>query len=172
MKLPCLFFLLIAVTAKGQTTVPCACKAFIDLTVNESLKVVDKPNGKLVKLLKYNPSDDDFLKVNIDKVSDSFFHAKLQYDGSGQTFTGWFLKKKYIVTFVKNYSAAVKLYALPNSIASVSATIAAGTSNLFEIQNCKDKWLFIKTQSKNKSSVKEGWLDSRNQCANPFTTCN
>ena len=159
---------MLSFNAAAQKVTSCDCEGFVDLDYKYSVFLFNKPNGSLSKSLKHDFKNEDYLTFEIDKTSGNFFHVKIQYAINGKSYQGWVKKAKYLATFIKNYDSTVLLYLKPNV---TSVKILQESSSSVQIADCKDNWIYIK--SKSTASIKfEGWLQSKDQCANPYTTCN
>jgi len=170
MKLVVILFCLLTINAIGQKISSCACRGIIDPDYKGFVSIYDKPNGITTKSIKHDLKNEDYLVFKIDKVTDSFFHVKLEYAINGKSFQGWISKSKHLITYLRNYDSAISLYSKYNTSSKVKAVIPSSSSSSFQIIDCKENWIYIKEIIR-KSHKSEGWLKSEDQCANPYTTC-
>lgn len=170
-KFPLLLLLLAGKTILfGQENYPCSCQGIIDPAYKGVVKIFDKPNGKMMRGLRQNFKNEDFLVFQIDSATSSYFHATITYAVSGKKHAGWISKKEYIGTFPRVYADTAYLYEKANNRAKRLAGIPTGRNSLVQIVNCNNKWVYVKT--KGHEIRLQGWLKPEDQCANPYTTCN
>ena len=168
-KLIILLLLLVTINATAQKMFSCACEGFVDKNFKGFISLLDKPNGSAQQVLKNNLKSEGYLIFSIDKVSDSFFHVKMKYAITDKPYQGWISRSKYLLTSVRNHELAISLYSEPSLTSKTKAIIPNTCSGPFQIFNCAQSWIYIKklaTQTK-----LEGWLQSKDQCANPNIAC-
>lgn len=161
------------VKMNGQTSNRCNCEALINTDYKGEIIVYDNPNGKPIKKLKNDLEEENYLVLTIDNDSLGFFHVDISYTMTeSSNVVGWVRKSKAIGTFTSNYSQkdTLYLYSEPDIKSIVRSSIPEWTNQLYIIKKCFEKWVYV--QIDYKGQLKEGWLPSDRQCANPYTTCN
>ena len=151
----------------SQQTNTCSCEGLVNTDYKNSIVIYDKPFGQIKHSIKQDFKNEDYLTFIIDKDSANFFHLTFSYSLKDITFTGWTTKANYLGTFSRVYNDTLNLFSRPNLTSKIKSRIATWTNALLPITSCKDKWVYIKL---NKDF--EGWLQHKDQCANPYTTCN
>ncbi len=167
-----IFIFIFSLALKSNSQTKCNCDALIDVEYKGEVSLFEKPNGKLIKKLKHDFKKEDFLALTIEKDSMEYFKVSLVYFISGGELKGWIKKDKHIGTFAKNYGQNIilNLYSKPNLNSEVKSTVKYWTNQLYVIQKCSEKWVYVKIKDNGKNC--EGWLQPEKQCANPYTTCN
>ena len=154
----------------AQTVTPCDCRGFIDNDHDGLIALYDKPAGKIIRRIKNDLKNEDYLIFDITKVADSFFYVKMKYDANEKIYEGWISKSKYLVTYVQDYNRDVSLYSKPNTTSAVTRKVVKNSSGIFQVMDCNGNWVYLKENTKPAKAA--GWLQSDKQCANPYTNCN
>jgi hypothetical protein len=166
-----IFFLSLTIKCFGQAN--CNCGAIIDIDFKNKVSILDKPNGNVIKKLRHNFEEEDYLILTIKKDTVGYFKVDISYSiKENSNITGWIKKDTNIGTFAKNYSPKEKLnlYSEPNKKSKINSIVPNWTNQLYVIEKCSEKWVYVKVKYKGK--IKEGWLEPEMQCDNPYTTCN
>jgi len=166
-----IFFLSLTIKCFGQ--VNCNCGAIINIDFKNDVSILDKPNGNIIKKLRHNFEEEDFLILTIKKDTVGYFKVEISYSiKENSNIIGWIKKDTNIGTFAKNYSQKEKLnlYSKPNKKSKINSNVPNWTNQLYVIEKCSEKWVYVKIKYKGK--IKEGWLEPEMQCDNPYTTCN
>jgi hypothetical protein len=153
-----------------QNTNNCSCEGLVDINYKNLIDIYKIPFGQIKYKIKQDFKNEDFLTFSIDKDSANFFHLTFSFSISGKDFTGWVKKANYLGIYSRVYSDTLKLYSMANLKSPINMTIATWTNTLLPIYACKDKWVFIKYSENNRR--KEGWVQDKDQCSNPYTICN
>ncbi|MDP3681635.1 MAG: hypothetical protein Q8R22_12450 [Flavobacterium sp.] len=166
------FIIFFSLVLKANCQTKCNCEALIDIEYKKEITLLEKPNGKIIKKLKHDFKNEDFLTLTIEKDSLGYFKVSLLYLVSAKEFKGWVKKNDHIGTFARNYEPNKKLnlYSESNVNSKVKSTIEDWTNDLYIIEKCAGKWVYVKIKYNGK--IFEGWLKPEMQCANPYTTCN
>ncbi|MFY0254845.1 hypothetical protein ACDQ55_12915 [Chitinophaga sp. 30R24] len=125
--------------------------------------------GNLIRYLKHNIKDEDFIVFEVTEDSDSLFNVSVIYSIAGTTFKGWIKKSNVIGTYLASYTGNIAIYDEPNK-KSQKSIISDWTNELVVVSACKSKWVKISLLQKGKKYL--GWLPPESQCADPYTTCN
>ena len=166
------FIFLVSLAFKSNCQTLCNCEAIIDVEYKKKISLFEKPNGQVIKEVKHNVKNDDFLTLIIEKDSLDYFKVNLRHSISGDEIKGWIKKNNYIGTFARNYNSKkrLNLYSKPNLNSEIKSTVNEWTNQLYVIHKCSQKWVYVKI--KNKGKIVEGWLQPEMQCPNIYTTCN
>lgn len=148
----------------------CNCKGLVDIKYNSNIDILELPNGKLIKTIKQDAKNDNYLTFVILQDSLNHFKMTLMFGMKGDNITGWVKKDKYFTTTLNSYSEPVILYQSPNNKSTQKHKIDKWQDEYFPIINCKSNWTYIKIKHGDKFVY--GWLDPNRQCNNPYTTCN
>jgi hypothetical protein len=157
----------------GQTKSNCDCGAIIDINYKNEISIFDKPNGTIIQKLKHDFEKEDYLTMTILKDSSDYYKVNISYSiKENSNVIGWLNKDNNIGTFTKNYSPKerINLYTEPNKKSKVKTNIQNWTNQLYIIEKCNEKWVYVRIKYKGKN--KEGWLEPEMQCNNPYSTCN
>lgn len=170
MKIWPIFFLLVLNNpVTGQKTFVCNCKGFIDTGFKGNIAFYEKPGGKQISLVKYQHKKSNYLLFDIDQVADSFFYVRMKYALTGESFRGWIRKSGNLVTMLRKSGAGIELYAEPGAASKIRYHIPGPVSGNFQIFNCSKSWLYIKGLLQ--KPLVEGWLQTKDQCVQPVSTC-
>ncbi|HSC54317.1 MAG TPA: hypothetical protein VLC98_11870 [Phnomibacter sp.] len=148
----------------------CSCEGLVDTDYKNAIDIYKAPLGQIKHKIKQDFKNEDYLIFTIDKDSANYFHLTFSYAISGKKFTGWVKKANYFGTHLRVYTGTLKLYNKPNSKSVIETKTDSLTNDLLPIIACKDKWVYVNHRTKNELYV--GWLQEKDQCANPYTTCN
>lgn len=162
-----LLFLFETNFSHSQTTNNCSCEGLVDLNYKKSIPIYNNSFGQIKYNIKQDFKNEDYLTFVIDRDSANFFHLTFTYSMKGTTYSGWVKKANYLGTFSRAYSDTLNLFSKPNLKSKIKSKIKDWTDSLLTITSCKDKWVYVKF----KNNI-EGWLQDKDQCANPYTTCN
>ena len=145
----------------------CACEGLVDTDYKNAIVIYDKPLGQIKHSIKQDFENEDYLTFKIDKDSGNFFHLTFSYSLKDKSYTGWVKKGNYLGIFSRVYNHTLNLFSMPNLTSKVKSKIPSWTNAFLPITACKDRWLYIRFRKDF-----EGWLQDKDQCANPYTTCN
>lgn len=107
------------------------------------------------------------MSFDIDKESANFFHLTFTYSIKGKIYSDRVKKGNYLGTFSSVYNDTVNIFNRPCLLSNIKSKVRIWTNSLLPIIACKDKWVYVKF----KNNI-EGWMQDKDQCANPYTTCN
>lgn len=147
----------------------CNCDVLIDVENKNEVLVYDRPTGIVIKSLRHNFKDEDYLIAKIKKDSAGCFWVDISYSIAGNSFEGWIKKTEPIGIYARNYESQLKLHSSPDKTSKITA-ILNWNPELYHVTGCSEKWLYVKIKVDDK--VKMGWLSPDMQCANQYTTCN
>ena len=85
-----------------------------------------------------------------------------------KAYKGWIKKADYIGTFAKDYSGKLKLYSSADSKSKIKEVVN-GMNGLYKVKQCRSKWPYVEVIVDGKTH--SGWLNPKDQCNNPYTTC-
>jgi hypothetical protein len=146
------------------------CEVLIDVNYKGYINIYDI-NGKIIKKLKHNFKEEDFVTLTIIGKNDSMYNVTAYYCIKGGVIKGWVKKNTpQIGTYSRGYSSAVTLYSKPDKYSKIQSTIKEYSPKLMHIKDCENNWVYVSVIIAHKKY--EGWLSPDNQCANPYTTCN
>lgn len=158
-------FVLLSFTEKdNKKTVP----IFMDIDYKGEKNLYDQPGGSVIKNLKHNLEEEDYIGFNIISRNDSVFYVEAYYSIKGFISKGWIKKDKYLGIYARNYDVKMKLYKEPN-INSKVLWHEEYNPSMYEVIDSSGEWLKIKVVTKNKTY--EGWIPPEMQCANVYSTC-
>ncbi len=136
----------------------------------ESISIFDKPSGKIIKRLKHDLKEDDYLEFEIIGKNDSMFQVKANYAIKGFFVKGWIMKNNlHLGIYARNYSTTLYLYKGTSYKTQISAKIKKYYPDILHVNDCKNGWLFI--EAKIGGKMYKGWMSPDMQCANAYTTC-
>ena len=147
--------------------VECNTSAFWSYTTKDSLPLYDSPGGKIIRFLKNDPANDDFVgafkilskRGNALRIA-SFLSAKR---------LGWIYLNDSICVFSRAYQGGLKLYEKPTEESEVSCVIEEYDPGMYSVIDCYQDWLKVKRILHGK--VYEGWMPPEMQCPEIMTTC-
>jgi hypothetical protein len=154
---------------KNPGSLKCNCEVLIGNEHTEDVMLYDNPNGSIIKRLRHNLKNEDFLIATIKQDSSDHFLVEISYAISGNAFKGWLKKSEPIGVYGRNYDTPLILHESPTETAKVNATIS-WDPQLYKVIGCSGNWLLVTLTWANKTQT--GWLSPEMQCANPYSTCN
>lgn len=161
-----LFLLIKSSFCFSQMEKTCSCDGLVDIGYKNAIAIFDKPLGQIKHRIKQDFKNENLLAFTIDKDSSDFFHLTMSYSRTDKAYTGWVKKAAYLGTYSRVYNDTLNLYSKPDLRSRIKSRIPTYTNSLLPITACRNKWVYVKI----KKSV-EGWLQEKDQCANPYTTC-
>lgn len=144
---------------------------FLDIDFSDEIQIFDKPKGKVIKMLKNNINEQDFIMFGLLEKNDSMF-CVVAYSSLDKTFItkGWIYKNNHLGIYSSTYSRNFILYKTPHNKREIMAIDKEYNPNMYEVIDFEGKWLKIKTKIKGEKY--EGWIPPDEQCSNVYSTCN
>jgi hypothetical protein len=143
---------------------------FLDIEFSGEVQVFDKPNGKVVKTLKNNIDEEDFIMFDLLKKNDNMFYI-VAYSSLGENviIKGWIYKNNRLGIFSSTYNRDFILYKEPNNRKKIVAIDKEYNPDMYEVIDFEGRWLKIK--AKINSEIYKGWIPPEMQCSNVYSTC-
>jgi hypothetical protein len=169
-------FLFLIIGFNIQTSIysqtSCNCEAFIDQHYEGQIFIYDKPNGLKIDSIKNDLKNEDYLVINIQKDDSNYFYVRIKRSIAALDKSGWIKKSSYVVVTPSNFKNSKKLvlYSKADINSDPKMTLNEYVYLIFEIKACKNDWMYVKAKYKSIEYI--GWLAKRNQCSNPYSTCN
>lgn len=147
------------------------CSIVVDVNYKGSIEIFKKKDcKKIIKKVKHNFEEEDYLYFNILKATDSLYYIEANYSINGLIVKGWVKKKQPVFgIYSKAYSEVLNLHEMPNKSSKTSA-IVKYSPKLFKVLDCQENWLLVSILIDNKAS--KGWMSPDMQCSNQYSTCN
>lgn len=145
---------------------------FLSIDFSGEVQVFDKPNGNIVKTLKNDIGEENFVLFDLLEKNDSMFYV-VAYFSLDREFIirGWiYNKNNNLGIYSSTYNKPFILYKTPYNRKEVIATEKEYNPNMYEVIDFDDKWLRIRTKINGK--IYEGWIPPEEQCCNVYSTCN
>ena len=106
--------------------------------------------GKLIKKLKHNFKEEDYLVFNIVGKNDSMYNVRANYAIAGFIATGWIKRSNSkLGVYSKAYSSILNLYQYPKNNGPIQQAIKEYNPELFEVKDWQDGWQYIYTKIDN-----------------------
>lgn len=157
------------VLGQAQTTKNnCNCNVIL-FQKQQKVPLLDDKGNVLYHIMD-DTTTEDYFGINIIKVKNglAFVSASATLHDTLPKF-GW-VSLNFLGIYPSSFSS-ILLYSQPNIKAKIKSKIFNPEYSPFSIKNCKGKWLYISYLDIDKRK-KEGWLSPKDQCANPYSTCN
>lgn len=146
---------------------------FLDIDFTGEIYVYDKPDGKIIKTLKNNIEETNFVMLDLLQKNDSMFYVIAYNSLDGDTITrGWIMKSHHLGTYSRAYAPEIDpliLYKNPNDTLQIVVKDTVYNPEVYEVVDFEGKWLKVKTKINGKNY--EGWLSPEMQCSNVYSTC-
>ena len=146
---------------------------FLDIDFTGEIYVYDKPDGKIIKTLKNNIEETNFVMLDLLQKNDSMFYVIAYNSLEGDTITrGWIMKSHHLGTYSRAYAPEIDpliLYKNPNDTLQIVVKDTVYNPEMYEVVDFEGKWLKVKTKINGKNY--EGWLSPEMQCSNVYSTC-
>ena len=145
----------------------------LDVDFMGEIYVYDKPDGKIIKTLKNNIEETNFVMLDLLQKNDSMFYVIAYNSLEEDTITrGWIMKSHHLGIYSRMYTPEIDpliLYENPNDSLQIVVKDTVYNPEVYEVIDFEGKWLKVKTKINGKNY--EGWLSPEMQCANPYTNC-
>ena len=154
----------------AQKTTP--SEVLLDPAYRGTVRLYSAPDKKkLVKTLRQNVKDEDWLYFEVKETNDSMFHVSAEFNIAGHVASGWIEKSQHIGVYSRVYEGgkSLILYAEPKKGVAI-AKIAGYTPKLIPVTDCSKGWAKVKVMNKGKEV--EGWMPPEEQCTDSYSTCN
>ena len=146
---------------------------FLDIDFTGEIYVYDKPDGKIIKTLKNNIEETNFVMLDLLQKNDSMFYVIAYNSLEEDTITrGWIMKSHYLGIYSRMYTPEIDpliLYETPNDSLQIVVKDTVYNPEVYEVIDFEGKWLKVKTKINGKNY--EGWLSPEMQCSNVYSTC-
>ncbi|MBL7471223.1 SH3 domain-containing protein [Robertkochia sediminum] len=169
MKLTTIIILLFSISSISQN---CNCEGIINWESEKPIKVLTDPNGSVIKELKNDMENENFLMFKIHESNGEYLKVTINYAFDSEPTIGWIKKEKEVGTYARNYSPnePLNFYEEPSFNSKVKMQLNEYLPDFYQILDCKDEWALVKLITEEKTY--QGWIEPKMQCANPYTTCN
>jgi hypothetical protein len=148
---------------------------FVSVLLNSSFEgkvnVYDESNSKIIKTVKNNFEEDEFVRFDLLKKKDSMYSI-IAYSALNNKFItkGWINKNNNLTIFSAAYGERkFILYKYPYNKREIIIIGENNTIKEFDVLDYEGRWLKIKAEINGKFYI--GWISPDLQCANPYTTC-
>ena len=146
---------------------------FLDIDFTGEIYVYDKPDGKIIKTLKNNIEETNFVMLDLLQKNDSMFYVIAYNSLEEDTITrGWIMKSHHLGIYSRMYTPEIDpliLYETPNDTLQIVVKDTVYNPEVYEVIDFEGKWLKVKTKINGKNY--EGWLSPEMQCSNVYSTC-
>ena len=146
---------------------------FLDIDFTGEIYVYDKPDGKIIKTLKNNIEETNFVMLDLLQKNDSMFYVIAYNSLEEDTITrGWIMKSHHLGIYSRMYTPEIDpliLYKNPNDTLQIVVKDTVYNPDVYEVIDFEGKWLKVKTKINGKNY--EGWLSPEMQCSNVYSTC-
>ena len=144
---------------------------FLDIDFSGEIQVLDKPKGEVIKMLKNNMNEEEFIMFDLLEKKDNMFYV-LAYSSLNNTLItkGWIYKNNHLGIYSSTYSRDFILYKIPHNKREIVVIDKEYNPNMYVVIDFDGKWLKIKTIIKGEKY--EGWIPPDEQCSNVYSTCN
>ena len=146
---------------------------FLDIDFTGEIYVYDKPDGKIIKTLKNNIEETNFVMLDLLQKNDSMFYIIAYNSLEEDTITrGWIMKSHHLGIYSRMYTPEIDpliLYEMPNDTLQIVVKDTVYNPEMYEVVDFEGKWLKVKTKINGKNY--EGWLSPEMQCSNVYSTC-
>lgn len=144
---------------------------FLDIDFSGKIQIFDKPEGRVIKTLKNNINEGDFIMFDLLEKNDSMFYITAYSSLDNTLITkGWIYKNNHIGIYSSTYNRNFILYKIPYNEKEIIAIDKKYNPNIYEVIDFEGKWLKIKAKINGKKYV--GWIPPEEQCCNVYSTCN
>lgn len=145
----------------------------LDIDFTGEIYVYDKPDGKIIKTLKNNIEETNFVMLDLLQKNDSMFYVIAHNSLEEDTITrGWIMKSHHLGIYSRMYTPEIDpliLYENPNDTLQIVVKDTVYNPKMYEVVDFEGKWLKVKTKINGKNY--EGWLSPEMQCSNVYSTC-
>jgi hypothetical protein len=146
------------------------CLILVDIKYNGAVNLYSD-KGKVIKQLKHNIKDEDYLLLKIISKNDSMYFVEANYAIAGFIAKGWVKKKNSVLgIYSRAYSSILNLYKHPGKTSEIQSTVKEYAPDFLPVKDCENNWLYIDIKIANKEY--KGWMAPEMQCANAYSTCN
>ena len=144
---------------------------FLDIDFSGEIQVFDKPKGKVIKMLRNNMNEEEFIMFDLLEKKDNMFYV-LAYSSLNNTLItkGWIYKNNHLGIYSSTYNRDFILYKRPHNKREIIAIDEVYNPNMYVVIDFDGKWLKIKTKVKGDKYA--GWISPDEQCSNVYSTCN
>ena len=143
---------------------------FLNLSFKNRVYVYDKPNGKILKSIKQDSANVDYLMFMLLKREKNMFFVRAYSSLDGRKIIdGWIDKNYPLGIYSSVYNNDLKLFKLPYDRKKTVAKHIAYSPNAYKVIDFYGNWLLVKFRINNK--IMYGWMPPECQCNNVYSTC-
>lgn len=151
-------------TVLEPKTCQCKLSSFTLSNPHDSAKITLEPNGIEVLSLNFPyGNENEECVFFFDVIACDNGWVKIKEKNSNGNF--WIEPKKLGIS---GKEFGFNLYAYPESKKSIHFS---NRGKILTLLGCEGNWALVQYQN-DEGSIIKGWLSPKDQCANPFTTCN
>lgn len=147
---------------------------FLDIDFVGNINIYDKPNGKVISIVRNNVEEENFVLFDLLKKDNNMFYIVAYHSLEEDTIAeGWVFKNKHFRIYDRMYNpekSPLILYKNPNNTSQIVSNKTYYDPVMHEVIDFSGNWLKVKT--KINGIIYEGWLPPEMQCSNVYSTCN
>ncbi len=129
----------------------------------------DTPGGRVVRELRHNAREEDFVVFTILDKNDSMFYVSADYCIKGHIGKGWIKKDDTVGIYSRAYNKPLVLFKSPDPGSGAECVMEEYHPGVFVVTDCAGRWLKVRVRCNGKDY--QGWMAPDMQCANPYSTC-
>jgi len=143
---------------------------FLDLSFKNKVYVYDRPNGKILKSIRQDSINEDYLMFMLLKKDKNMFFVRAYSSLDGRKIIdGWIDKNYPLGIYSSVYNDELKLFKLPYDRKKIVAQHIVYSPNAYKVIDFYGNWLLVKFIINNK--IMYGWMPPEYQCNNVYSTC-
>lgn len=131
--------------------------------------IYNSPNGRILYSIINDTIKEDYFSLLVRETNDGWLRVIPSSILDTSKAEGW-IKISNTGIYTNNYSSSLKLYKEAKQGSPKLIEIKEYNNDMLSIIEYKDCWLLVET--KNGKTTTSGWLSPKDQCANPYSTCN
>lgn len=145
--------------------------AMIDINYLDEIEIFLKPGGLVVKKMRNDSINEDFLYLNILQQTSTHFYVFISYSIQKDSITGWIKKGNYIGAYIKNdkYPMDLILYKRYKNLERNIIVNKDWAPEFLTINKYHKGWLYV--TSIQRGEIINGWIRGEYLCSNPYSTC-
>jgi hypothetical protein len=129
----------------------------------------DSDLSKPLIKIKNNLKDEDFINFEILEKTTTAFKVRANYCINGLIGEGWVSKDNHLGVYLRGYNYRIPVYKQPNTLSGKLFDIEYD-SHFKKVLDCVEGWMLL--DFGRRSQRKQGWVQAKDLCTNPYTTCN
>lgn len=144
---------------------------FLNPDYRGSIKIYNKPNGKILQSLRHDFKEENYISFNILKSDSGIFYIEAFDMYEKILVNGWISKSDRLVTCLRQPNLDLVLYEEAGYNKKQIAVLKPYYPEYLIVIDCdcKSKWMKIKTIYKGETYI--GWIPPEKQCCNVYSTC-